>query len=735
MHVAARTSARHLLFAAVILIVASALWAAGVAPAANAAPPSNTWDLATLQSHLETGSVPGYFLTVLGGPTVADQTPVAIPATIESIVPGETQDGALILFQGTGSDISSIGGIADGMSGSPIYFGDPLHPHPDIDPIIGAVSYGDWFTTDGLGLATPIEYMTAIESNYTMGTLHATPAASAHSARLAKPVTVGSKTIKRVVVAASQAKAGSVPVTVGAAVFAPLDTVQIGGLSSRSKLFKTTAAKLEAAGYHVVAAPAAASVGAYDPAWSTPLVAGASVGTLYSVGDMWIGAAGTVTYVDGDTVMAYGHPLDWLGSTEAYLTNAWVAGIWHTTMEPYKLMAPSAVQGTIVQDRTSGVEGVIGSRPAEKETKVTASATFNGKTVESTSYMPRSITSSITFYDLLWDMLPTYAAQVPIYKAIDAGYLSGSASTSTTVVVNDGTQDYPVTINNLWDDQDDVTYYTTGDLDNMLLTLTENVDGIAPATIKSVDFHVDFSANRNAARIVGAQVRGGLKIGANHITVKLAQYGVKEFKTQDVILTLPKGTELGDDLDVYGAGFWSDYYYGDMFDSGASATVGKGATTDDRQSVADLVQELENTPTNNDILADYQGGDSSDVAGPEGVGSTSWAVNGDVYLNASNTFLYPRRHLIVRGKSTRIMGMIMRVDGDSAISLYANRLGSTARKLVATLKVKMDRNSIGHFSYTAKHLKAPTRYTAVWDGDDDHLGSTGTTMVIVVPKK
>ena len=105
MHVAARTSARHLLFAAVILIVASALLVAGATPAANAAPPSNTWDLATLQSHLETGSVPGYFLTVLGGPTVADQTPVAIPATIESIVPGATQDGALILFQGTGSDI------------------------------------------------------------------------------------------------------------------------------------------------------------------------------------------------------------------------------------------------------------------------------------------------------------------------------------------------------------------------------------------------------------------------------------------------------------------------------------------------------------------------------------------------------------------------------------------------------------------------------------------------------
>jgi hypothetical protein len=370
------------------------------------------------------------------------------------------------------------------------------------------------------------------------------------------------------------------------------------------------------------------------------------------------------------------------------------------------------------------------------DTLVHASATFNGQpAVHSTSSLPRSVTSSGTYYDLQWNALPTYAAQVPIYKAIDAGGLGGSASTTTTVVVNDGTTDYPVTINNLWDDPVDVTYLTTDDIDNMLTTLTENPDGVAPATIKSVDFSVDLSTSRNEARIVAAQVPGGLKIGANHVTVKLAQYGVKELQTQDVILTLPKGTEPGGDLDVSGAGYWSDSFYGDMFDSGASATVGRGATNDDRQSVADLVQELQNAPTNNDILADYQGGASNDVAGPEGVGSTSSVVNGDIYLNASTMFLHPTRRLVVRGKSTRLVGQIMRVDDDSTVALYANRLGSKTRKLVATLKVTMDASAIGHFSYAVKHLNTPTRYTAVWDGDDSHLGSTGSTVVMVLPAK
>ena len=37
--------------------------------------------------------------------------------------------------------------------------------------MIGAASYGDIFTTNGLGLATPIEYMTSIETDYSVAPL------------------------------------------------------------------------------------------------------------------------------------------------------------------------------------------------------------------------------------------------------------------------------------------------------------------------------------------------------------------------------------------------------------------------------------------------------------------------------------------------------------------------------------------------------------------------------------
>ncbi len=708
------------------LLVAGALWAAVAAPAAKAAPPTNTWDLSALQAQLESGPVQGYFLTVLGGATEADQTPVAVPATIESIVPGETQDGALILFSADTS-VTGRGGIAAGMSGSPLYAGDPNDPQPATDPLIGAVSYGDLFTTDGLGLATPIEYMIAVQTDNAASRAVA-PAAHAESVQLAKPVTTSSATVKRVVVAASVGKAKSVQATSGSAVFAPLDVIEIGGVSAQSKLFKNTAAKLEGAGYQVEAAATAEAAGDYTPDWSQTLQAGSSVGTLYSTGDLWVGAAGTVTYVDGTTVMAYGHPLDWLGATTGYLTNAWVSGIWHSTLEPYKLMAPAAVQGTITQDRNSGVEGVVGTLPTTLT--VSSSATFDGTTKSTETQMPEAVVASPTFLETFGAGLATYAAQGAIYKAIDAGQLSGSATTTSTVVVNDGTKDYTVTINNIWDDQYDVTYDATGDLDNMLYTLTANPDGIAPVTVKSVDLQTTLSAQPNETRIVSVSVPGGLKIGANTVTVQLAQYGVAALQTAHVTLDLPRGTDLGADIEVYGAGDGGDYYdYDDMM-AADSATTAKPAS-DDRQSVADIVSALEAAPTNNDIVVDYLNGGDYSSQEPEGIGATTAYVNGDIEMSSDQMILRALRPVVKRHSSAKLIGAIMNVDAPTTVSIYERHAGQKTDKFVATVPVKMTADGTGEFTFTQKNLDKSTRFTAIWNGDDSDLGATATAVVRV----
>jgi hypothetical protein len=146
------------------------------------------------------------------------------------------------------------------------------------------------------------------------------------------------------------------------------------------------------------------------------------------------------------------------------------------------------------------------------------------------------------------------------------------------------------------------------------------------------------AAPLNEARIVSVAVPGGLKIGANDVTVKLAKYGVADLQTSHVTLMLPPGTRLGADIEVYGAGYGDDSFFYDELMASMSAP-GTRPAGDDRQSVSDLVGSLETAPTNNDILVDYLSGDESSSQSPEGVGAAASHVSGDIVMNADRMTL------------------------------------------------------------------------------------------------
>ncbi len=693
------------LVAAVIALLFVAL-AAATAPSRAAAAPANTLDLTQLQALLDAngGSVDGYFRTILEGDTI-----VTVPARVRSIVPYATQDGALILFDASGSQVSALGGIAHGMSGSPLYVRVSGRP----DQLVGAVSYGDIFTLGDLGLATPIEYMIAIQESYLDGG-PASPGA-VHKATLETPVSLHGQTIERIVVAPSTSRASRVAAHKGTAVFAPLTVIQIGGLNPRTQAYKALAARLESMGFSVVSGAAAAS-GGYRPDWSTSLTGGASLGALYVRGDVLMGAAGTVTYVDGAKLLGFGHPLDWLGQTEVYLTNAWVSGIWSSALSPYKLMAPAMLRGTITQDRNSGVAGLVG--PVPVDTTITSSATLGGRTVTNSAAMPRSLASGA------FSWVPSPAAAAAVYKVLDAWTFAGSARTISTVVVSDGTRDYTITRTNLWDDPYDVSWLSTWDLDTILATLTANPDGIAPATIKSVDFQGTYSARRNSARIVSASLPGGLKVGANDVRVKMAVYGTLALQTGHVTLMIPHGTPLRGSLEV----------------RGAMSSVGQGGETsapagDDRRTVAELVDELNALPTNDAIVVTYrpEALDGTPPPAIEATGGTDWFVSGSLQLPTSSLRLGASPRTVDYGRGTTLFGTIEMAAGDTVVELYATPKGSTTRKLIATVPALVS-DQMASFEYRIAKVKTTTRFTAVWAGDQSNLGSTGSVVVVVRPR-
>ena len=80
-------------------------------------------------------------------------------------------------------------------------------------------------------------------------------------------------------------------------------------------------------------------------------------------GDMDMSAVGTVTYIDGNTVLAFGHPLYNLGAVDYAMTKANVITVVPSLMSSFKLAASDSIVGKFTQDRSSGLLGELGKIP------------------------------------------------------------------------------------------------------------------------------------------------------------------------------------------------------------------------------------------------------------------------------------------------------------------------------------------------------------------------------------
>ncbi len=235
--------------------------------------------------------------------------------------PGE---GARILVQVSGPAVDTTG-VAEGFSGSPVYCPDSFGTIENV----GAISEGIGQYGNNVVLVTPIEQM------------------------LGEPVEPPSSA-PRLAVKPTPLLA---PLTVGGLSPAVFGLVQRAGAR---------------AGRLVLSAPADQPVG--FPIQQ--LVPGASVSASYSSGAVPLGAVGTVTYVDGPTVYAFGHELDGAGRRSLLLQDAYVYYVVNnpdpTVAPSYKLAVPGHTLGTLSSDTPNAVIGEVGAPPTTVPVDVTA---------------------------------------------------------------------------------------------------------------------------------------------------------------------------------------------------------------------------------------------------------------------------------------------------------------------------------------------------------------------------
>ena len=296
--------------------------------------------------------------TVFQGDTVEEFRANVIGVLRNVIGPGRN----LVLAKLEGGPLANTG-VIQGMSGSPVYIDGKL---------LGAVSYAlGSFPKEPFAGITPIEEMvTAANSTAPRGATDAFsiewPATSTAvfgalkrlADRAASPIT----TIPRsadIVGPASLADLAPALRPIGAAMV-------LGGFDPDLERRLRDAMSIGPAPGQ---SPVRAAMRANEP--SGTLRGGDPVGVSLVRGDLEMGATGTVTYVDGTKVYAFGHPFLNLGPTTLAMTHAHVYAVLPSLDSSLKIASLGPVVGTMSQDRAVGIGGTLGAPPKELEATIT----------------------------------------------------------------------------------------------------------------------------------------------------------------------------------------------------------------------------------------------------------------------------------------------------------------------------------------------------------------------------
>jgi hypothetical protein len=244
----------------------------------------------------------------------------------------------MIIVDTSGEVIEDHNGIWAGISGSPIFVGDKL---------LGSVSFGLAFGPETVAGVTPATEMMKVLGYPT----DQSPAPMARRARLTHTIreriaySTGSD-VSEVSNSVSQLK---LPVSVSGASNRQIDS--IASVFQRENLPLIPYAGSSASGAAVQGSPAT-------------LRPGDNIGTALSYGDTTFAAVGSVTFVCGDRVMAFGHPFLWEGGTTMGINASSSIAVIHDPFGAFEMGTIDEGLGRLDQDRFAGVRGVFGPMPS-----------------------------------------------------------------------------------------------------------------------------------------------------------------------------------------------------------------------------------------------------------------------------------------------------------------------------------------------------------------------------------
>ena len=106
------------------------------------------------------------------------------------------------------------------------------------------------------------------------------------------------------------------------------------------------------------------SAGGGSPIKKSPIEEGQIVGIAYARGDYDAFGYGTITYIDKNNLLAYGHSRNGEGNVNLPISGGYVHFILPGNFRSVKIASATQPIGTLVQDRQAAIAGIVGEHPS-----------------------------------------------------------------------------------------------------------------------------------------------------------------------------------------------------------------------------------------------------------------------------------------------------------------------------------------------------------------------------------
>lgn len=460
------------------------------------------------------------------------------PVEIIDIMPDQGLNRDLILIRAGGEKIDEIGGIAAGMSGSPVYIEGKL---------IGAIGYGWSFSKGNYALVTPIEDMLAL--------INSEDNEGIENSNLAE-------------------RGLSTPLLVS-------------GLTGRS--FDRLKKDLESLGLELT--PYNVSTGGRAEL-KTKLEPGSAVAVQLVRGDINIGSIGTVSYLDeSGNILAFGHPFFNKGEVDYMLSSATIRGVIPSMQQPFKLGSPNKeLLGSITVDRGAGIAGKL-----EKYSRIIP---LRIRVSDQEREVENKVNAQLIRDEDLITSLVTNIGLESLDATLDR-IGEGTARTRFKITAN-GLPELSIERENMYYSRHDIASLALLDLYQVMDIITGNPFQEVNLIDIQYDVEVDHTAQValvQEARVINQEIRPGDQV---EVEVVLHPYRGEIF-TKNVMIEIPEDTQPGMASMVIDGGFTGQSYQHLPEDSTQEDDLNQ-AVVQGYKDFPSIIEDYLEKPKNNDLI-------------------------------------------------------------------------------------------------------------------------------------